>query len=91
MTAPTGVLHVAGVDVQVGQRLRQRCGWCGALLIDYDLANIAVPIGQNPNPGSWPIGGVVMVDGGMSALVDHKDGEPLPEGSCGRLDPEVTR
>jgi hypothetical protein len=25
--------------VQIGALLRQRCAWCGTVLIDYDLAN----------------------------------------------------
>jgi hypothetical protein len=86
----TGVIHVAGVHVQVGHRLRQRCAWCGAMLIDYDLARVAVPIGQDAAVATWPVGQLVLVDGGMSALIEHEDGAPLPDGACGKLDPEVT-
>jgi hypothetical protein len=82
--------HIAGLDVQVGQRLRQRCGWCGATLDDYDLARIAVPIGQNPRPATWPVGAVVRVDGSASYTVDHAAGDQLPDDSCTRLDPDVT-
>lgn len=39
------VTHIAGLDVQVGRYLRQRCAWCGAMLSDYDLARVAVPEG----------------------------------------------
>lgn len=87
----SGVLHVAGLDVCINQRLRQRCAWCGALLLDYDLANVAVPVGQEGAPGIWPFGKLVLVDGGMSVLVEIEEGGELPEGSCGRIDPEVTR
>jgi hypothetical protein len=86
-----GVIHIAAVDVRIGQHLRQRCGWCGAVLIDYDLARIAVPVGQDPTPAVWPYGSLVLVAGGISVSVEHEDGQPLPEGSCGHLDPEVTR
>ena len=85
-----GVVHIAAVDVQIGSLLRQRCGWCGALLLDYDLSSIAVPIGQDERPGTWPVGSLVMTDGNAQYLVPHTDGEKLPEGSCGRLDPSVT-
>jgi len=88
----TGVIHIAGDRIQIGDRfLRQRCAWCGALLLDYDLAAVAVPVGQEGPPATWPLGGLVLVDGGMSASVDHTDGADLPEGACARLDPKVTR
>lgn len=88
----TGVLHVAGVHVTINQRVRQRCAWCGALLIDVDVATIAVPAGQ-PYDGvpTWPVGDLVLVDGNMTVLVPHEDGAALPDGACGKLDPEVTR
>lgn len=88
----TPVLHVAGVFVTINQRVRQRCAWCGAVLIDVDAATIAVPVGQ-PYDGvpTWPVGDLVGVDGDMSYAVPHSDGDPLPDGACGKLDPEVTR
>lgn len=87
----SGVVHIAGVDTHINHRLRQRCAWCGALLLDYDLANLAVPVGQDSTPATWPVGELVMVDGGLSATVPHVDGDPLPMDACGRLDPDVTR
>lgn len=87
----SGVLHIAGLDVRVNQRLRQRCAWCGAVLLDYDLSNVAVPVGQDSMPGIWPFGQTVLVDGNLSVLVEYEEGTPLPEGACARLDPEVTR
>jgi hypothetical protein len=88
----SGVVHIAGVDAHINHRLRQRCAWCGACLIDYDLTNIAVPVGQeDTTPGSWPVGSLVLVDGGMSVVMPHVDGDPLPMEACGRIDPEVTR
>jgi hypothetical protein len=83
------VIHIAGNDVQVNAQLRQRCAWCGALLIDYNLERVSVPEGTDPRPATWPIGGLVAVDGGLSYVVEHEDG-PLPDGACGTLDPEVT-
>lgn len=87
----TAVIHIAGSDVTVGPRLRQRCCWCGALLIDYDLAGIAIPVGTDPRPATWPVGVLIAVDGNASYVVEHVDGAGLPDGACGQLDPEVTR
>lgn len=86
----SAVIHIAGPDIQVGPQLRQRCAWCGAVLLDYDLERIAVPVGQDPRPATWPAGDLVAVDGGASWVVDHKDGEELPDGACGKLDFAVT-
>ena len=86
----TAVIHIAGNYVQVNAQLRQRCAWCGATLIDYNLERVAVPTGTDPRPATWPIGELVAVDGGLSYMVEHEDGQLLPEGACGKLDPEVT-
>jgi len=87
---PTAVVHIAGPKLQVGTQLRQRCGWCGALLLDYALDRVAVPIGTDPAPATWPAGELIAVDGSASYVVPHEDGEPLPEGACGKLDPAAT-
>jgi hypothetical protein len=86
----TGVVHITGMYVRIENLLRQRCAWCGAVLIDYDLANVAVPEGQDPTPATWPVGELVRVDGPMTAVVEHTDGDSLPEDACARLDPRVT-
>lgn len=85
------VIHIAGVPVDVGCLGRQRCGWCGALLLDYDRHRIAVPEGQDPTPATWPVGVLVAVMDGASWTVEHIDGDDLPEGACGNIDPEVTK
>lgn len=84
------VIHIAGPDITVGPLLRQRCAWCGAVLVDYDLTRIAVPIGQDPRPATWSVGALVEVDGSASWVVPHVDGEQLPADACAQLDPEVT-
>jgi hypothetical protein len=86
----TAITHIAGAQVQVGSRLRQRCSWCGAVLCDYDLERIAVPEGQDPTPGMWETGRLVQVDGPMSVIVEHEDGAELPPEACAQLDHEVT-
>jgi hypothetical protein len=86
------VIHIAGYDLQVGNQLRQRCAWCGATLVDYDLERTAVwPADANPRPSTWPVGSLVAIDGIASYTVEHTDGDPLPDGCCGKLDPEVTK
>lgn len=87
----SAIVHIAGNDVQVGPYLRQRCAWCGAVLVDYDLTLVAVPEGQDPRPATWPVGGLVEVDGHVSSTVPHEDGKQLPENACAQLDPAVTR
>lgn len=86
----TAVVHIAGAQVQVGPHLRQRCSWCGAVLIDCDLRGIAVPVGQDPTPGMWETGRLVAVDGPASYVVAHEDGAELPRGACALLDDAVT-
>lgn len=88
------VVHIAGLETQIGHHLRQRCGWCGAVIIDHDLTRIAVPAGQDPRPGTWPPGRLVEVSDGNprgSWTVRHADGDPLPPNACGALDPAATR
>jgi hypothetical protein len=87
------VVHIVGPDVQVGSVRRQRCVWCGVLLEEYDLARVAAPVGQDPTPPVWPQGGLVLVDGNMTATVPHEDGAQLPDNACDRLpvaDPMTT-
>lgn len=90
MTAtPAGVVHFAGLDVQIGPLLRQRCAWCGVILVDYDLTRVAVPEGQEGGPATWPVSTLVLRDGNLSAQVPHEDGTPLPDNTCDRLPPET--
>jgi hypothetical protein len=84
------ITHIAGAQVQVGSRLRQRCSWCGAVLCDYDLTRIAVLAGQDPTPGMWETGRLVEVDGNASWVVEHEEGAEIPANACARLDDEVT-
>lgn len=99
-TMSGALVHIAGPDIQVGPRLRQRCAWCGALIVDYNLARTLSPCGEacrvsgcrpeHHRPATWPVGGLVEVDGGASWTVPHEDGAELPANACGRLDDEVT-
>jgi hypothetical protein len=86
----TAITHIAGLDIQVGPHLRQRCAWCGAVLVDYDLTLTAAPEGQDPRPATWPVGRLVAVDGPAMWTVEHADGDRLPDGACAGLDPHAT-
>lgn len=86
MTATT---HIAGIDVTVGHQLRQRCAWCGTVLLDYDLTRIAVLDGDDPRPGTWAVGALVHSDG-HAAWSDAKAVDMLPDDACARAHPELT-
>ncbi len=80
--------HVAGLDITVNDRyLRQRCAWCGAIIIDIDLTRIGVPEGQDPRPATWQIGALIRKDGPYRYIVED---EKYPDDACLALDPEVT-
>jgi hypothetical protein len=87
----TAIAHIAGGQLQVGQQLRQRCAWCGALLEDYDLTRIAAPEWQDPVPSLWEPGAVVEFDGGAARVIEHENGLYLPLNCCAAVDPAVTR
>jgi hypothetical protein len=90
---PVTVTHIAGVPLTVGSHLRQRCGWCGAVLIDVDLDRIAVQEGQDPTPATWQPGLLVGTAGEnpkASWLIEHAAGDNLPGDACAQLDHGVT-
>jgi hypothetical protein len=88
--------HLAGAVVECGTVLRQRCEWCGAALIDQDLALVQVavpdplPEGWSARYPTWAVGAWVEVDGAMTSLLAVEDGMVSPPNSCMRLDPAVT-
>lgn len=90
------VVHIAGLDLIVqGHRQRQRCAWCGAVLVDNDLRNVAVQVepGEEAKPPAvYPIGRLVQVDGdgGFRLFQVLPETDQLPEGSCTDLDDAVT-
>jgi hypothetical protein len=84
------ITHVAGFRIHVNGHLRQRCAWCGALLLDYELERTAVPVGQDPQPALWEPGALVEVDGGASWVVSHQEDDELPVNACARIDDTVT-
>lgn len=92
------VSHLAGpvVDFQTeqGTVVRQRCQWCGAVLVDECSWLIAVPVGQDPRIPGWEVGRFVDVvapdnRGGMWSANDWTEG-PVPETACMRMPLEAT-
>lgn len=95
------VVHIAGGPLQVGAQLRQRCGWCGAVLIDSDLSRMAMPIPEGKTeeqaradgdlrPATWEPGALVAVEGNHQYVVPHEDNTRLPADACGQLAHAVT-
>lgn len=78
------MIHVVGTPAVVPPGLiRQRCAWCGALILDYDLG----PMGQDPMPAvpaMWEVGALVAIDDGVSHVVPR--GDELPAGACALLE-----
>jgi len=83
---PDSVVHIAAPALHIfGMYIRQRCAWCGTIILEYDLNRIAVPVGQDPMPATWAPMVMVRVDGHMSAEVEavEEDGNiKRPMDSC---------
>lgn len=77
-------LHIAGYPVEVGNQIRQRCAWCGEILLALDQSRaIASPDGTPARPPEvWTMGAVVAMDGGRAWLHPHEEGATLPPESC---------
>lgn len=96
------VTHFAGIPVFVhGRYVRQRCGWCGAVLRDVDLAGTTIPA---PAPGMLPQHVQMYEPGVLVRLFDELptfdptklSGLVIPDARipldcCGMLPAEVTR
>lgn len=83
------ITHIAAEHVVLsGQYLRQRCAWCGDVLVEHDLTRVAVPIGTDPTPATWPAGALVRVDGNLSivadSIADESGSAELPLDACAR-------
>lgn len=99
-------VHIAGVPAQFGPYLRQRCSWCGAVLIDVDLSAIAfaIPEGKTEEQAradgdftysTWEINVLIGREGPATFVVPDVpsatgEGFTVPDDCCMRLDPAVT-
>jgi hypothetical protein len=96
------IVHLAGPQITFDNVVRQRCAWCGALIEERDLSNMAVATNSTASPevqqeeanrvalGAWE--GFVAVEGTFpvckSAVDEPEDGK-APERSCMRLLPAL--
>ena len=77
-----GVTHIAGLEIEVyGRYLRQRCAWCGEILVDYDYQLTMCP-GEWEKPKAFPCNSLVHVDGVNPRVYSVLEGERLPEDAC---------
>jgi hypothetical protein len=78
-----GVIHFTGLPVYIGQRVRQRCAWCGIVLEDEDLSQLMHPDGSSPwQP--WKMGVLLLVEGNGRSIVAVC--ASLPSGTCADQD-----
>lgn len=91
--------HIVGCDITVNARfVRQRCSWCGELLVDADASAIAKPVADirgDETPaefvGVWPVGRLVRVEGFNPRCTELlPDDERYPDDACMAIDPAVT-
>ena len=70
--------HIASQPVVIdGCFMRQRCAWCGAILLDYDLSRMASIDGKPP--AAWETGALVESDDNRQSLVVS---DQLPDATC---------
>lgn len=99
------VVHWVGPVTHIATRVRQRCMWCGAALIDVNLSDvmIAIPPGKTEEEaredgsfvlGTWEPGSWISVDGPVTSVErtveEDQEHNETPEHSCARLDFDVT-
>jgi hypothetical protein len=87
MKAKTEVLaHLALDGITINDRwMRQRCGWCGEILLEYDLERVAVPsAGSLAPPAFYPKETIVFKYGGVMQFVGNVD--RLPDDCCATIE-----
>lgn len=88
MSTPT--VHIAGLHIRIDMHVRQRCAWCEAILVDFDLGS---PEYLLADPGleehrTWPAGALVLADGSRATIVEPiAPDDDLPLNACARLYP----
>ena len=79
------MIHIVGLDIRIGTRVRQRCAWCALVIEDVDLSLLMSPAGSPPwRP--WNPGELLDVTGNVRSVVKHEDGSALPDGMCVDVD-----
>lgn len=97
------IVHVAGAVVSYSRidldakikTIRQRCAWCGALLIEYEGPPLPFPEGLEPPLTTWENYTMLRVDGPNITPVEREEfpnGKiTLPLDSCFLIDQTVTQ
>jgi hypothetical protein len=100
--AAAEIVHIAGEPITFDGVQRQRCSWCGALIEERDLANMAVAtdssassevqqeeansVGRSHWKGFVAVVGTFPI---MKWAVDEPEDGQAPERSCMRLLPST--
>ena len=82
-------VHIAGMGVEVPPHYRQRCAWCGAILVEGDLSRMAA-VGEAPTARFFEAGRLVEVAGEnprWAGVLANEVGTPLPSNACARQGP----
>jgi hypothetical protein len=94
------IVHLAGPQITFDNVVRQRCVWCGAMIEERDLSNMAVATDSDASPevqqeeanravrAGWE--GFVAIEGTfpvVKSAVDEPEDGKAPERSCMRLLP----
>lgn len=77
------VTHIAGLVIEIGPRVIQRCGVCGEKLVDNK--DVAMPVredGSVDKIATWCVGGLVRREGHRWHAIAHVNGEDLPADNC---------
>lgn len=89
------ITHIAGLNLQTGSWVRQRCAWCGVIITEVDLARLGpeqsykiVEIGR---PVQVTIGAFMTTLQMVEQESVEGGGFKLPENACMKLPPELTR
>lgn len=78
------MIHLAGPPITVESVVRQRCAWCGGLLVTL---NMSIPDWERQ---PWQPGSPITVDGDRQYMEQHPS-DKIPSNACWSLDHEVTR
>lgn len=80
----SSVTHLAGIDINVGDRVIQRCSICGAMMLDSKGA--MAPVGPNGEPTTFPVwerGRLIEYSGEFpERQLMLPDTDKLPDNSC---------
>lgn len=77
------ITHIAGLVITLDGHVRQRCAWCSTILVDQELANVAVPDDQpDKSFPTWPVLRLVTICGNASWTLGED--ERLPLTACAR-------